>query len=205
INDVRALMLNRGDMFWDLDQSAYEVPKGSGKHASYAAALWIGGLDASGNLHLAAQNYRQTGDDFWPGPISGITQPFDSVSCAYYDRMYSVFKWQVEAFKTNFLNGSVSNGTYSVPEELLTWPAKGNDGITDDKAPFVDFNNDNLYDPYDGDYPLIKGDQMIFWMFNDSLAVHSLPSIPGLTLGVEVHASAYAYSCPGIADSNQVI
>ena len=207
INDVNALILNRGDMHWDPsdlnDGRAYEVPKGSGKHASYASALWIGGLDAGGTLRVAAQSYRQTGTDYWPGPISGISQPFDSSSCVQFDKIYEVYKWQIEEFKTNFLNGSVSNGSYPVPMAILEWPSTGNYGITDDKAPFVDFNNDNLYNPYDGDYPLIKGDQMLFWMFNDSLAEHNNTD-PG-RLGVEVHSSAYAYSCPGIADSNQVL
>ncbi len=205
INDVNTLIMNRGDMHWDphSQNNAYEVPKGSGKHASYAAALWIGGLDQGGNLHVAAQSYRQTGTDYWPGPISGISQPFDTASCLLFDKMYDVYKWQIEEFNTNYLNGSVSNGTYPVPYAILDWPAKGSGIITDEKAPFVDFNNDSLYNPYDGDYPLIKGDQMLFWMFNDSLAPHE--NTGPNSLGVEVHGSAYAYSCPGIADSNIVL
>src|SRR5688572_27919736 len=207
INDVQTLIMNRGDMHWDptpfSQNSAYEVPKGSGKHASYASALWIGGIDQGGNLHVAAQSYRQSGTDYWPGPISGISQPFDTTSCMFFDKVYDIYKWQVEEFQTNFLNGSVSNGTYPVPHVILEWPAKGSGIITDEKAPFVDFNNDSLYNPYDGDYPLIKGDQMLFWMFNDSLATHENTE-PGI-LGVEVHGSAYAYACPGIADSNMVL
>lgn len=203
INDVKALMLNRGDMHWDLSNAGYEVPKGSGKHSVFASALWIGGMDAGDDVHLAAQTYRQTGMDFWPGPISGISIPFDSASCGHYDKIWKINKWEVEAFKTNFLNGSVSNGTYPVPKFFLSWPAKGNSYVTDDKAPFVDFNNDNSYNPFDGDYPLIKGDQMLFWMFNDSLTTQS--ETGGSSIGIEVHASAYAYSCPGIADSNTVM
>ncbi len=203
INEVSALMLNRGDMHWDLETWGYEVPKGSGKMANFAAALWIGGLDAGGNLHTAAQSYRQSGNDYWPGPISGISQPFDSASCIAYDKMYGVYKWEIEQFLVNYLNGSVSNGTYPVPTNLLEWPATGNAGITDDKAPFFDFNSNGLYNPYEGDYPLIKGDQMLFWMFNDSLASHSYTYTE--RVGVEIHGSAYAYACPGIADSNRVI
>lgn len=203
ISDVKTFILNRGDMHWDLSNPKYEVPKGSGKHSVFASALWIGGLDAGGDVHLAAQTYRQTGLDFWPGPISGISIPFDSASCENYNKTWKISKWEVEAFKDNFASGAVTNGTYAVPKYFLSWPAKGNNYVTDDKAPFFDNNGDNLYNPYDGDYPLIKGDQMIFWMFNDSLAAHT--ETGGPKIGLEVHASAYAYSCPGIADSNIVM
>jgi hypothetical protein len=44
INNVRAKMLNGGDMWWDLlQQVGYEIPKGSGIHTSLASAFWIGG------------------------------------------------------------------------------------------------------------------------------------------------------------------
>jgi hypothetical protein len=204
INDVKALMLTGGDMHWDLTSSKYEVPKNSGKHSVYASAFWIGGMDASGQLHVAGQTYRQTGLDFWPGPISGISIPFDSVSCfSKFNKVWKVNKWEVEAFKHQFALGNVANGTYAIPRYILYWPARGNYFVTEDKAPFFDNNNDSLYNPYDGDYPLIKGDQMLFWMFNDSLANHTASDGPNM--GVEVQASAYAYACPGIADSNAVL
>ena len=57
-------------MWWDLVGNAeYEVPKGSGKNSLFAGAIWIGGKDAAGNLKVAAQTYRQSGSDFWPGPV----------------------------------------------------------------------------------------------------------------------------------------
>jgi type IX secretion system substrate protein/two component regulator with propeller domain len=202
-NDVDALILNRGDMHWNLINSKYEVPKGSGKNSVFASALWIGGLDSGGNLHLAAQTYRQTGEDYWPGPIDGISMPFDSLSCRHYNRIWKIDKYEIANFIINYLDGSVGNATYDVPEVILSWPAKGNNMVIDDKAPFVDFNNDGFYNPFDGDYPKIKGDQMLFWMFNDSLNPHSASF--GLKMGIEVHASAYAYSCPEIVDSNQVL
>ncbi|MBL0341753.1 MAG: T9SS type A sorting domain-containing protein [Bacteroidetes bacterium] len=196
-------MLTGGDMHWDLTNSKYEVPKNSGKHTVFASAFWIGGMDASGQLHVAAQTYRQTGMDFWPGPIDGISLPFDTTSCTHFNKIWKISKWEVEMFKNQFSLGNVTNGIYTVPNYFLSWPAKGNNNVTEEKAPYIDFNNDGLYNPFDGDYPLIKGDQMLFWMFNDSLAPHSASDGPNM--GVEVHASAYAYACPSIADSNAVL
>ncbi len=203
INDVSAGINARGDMHWDYNNPKYEVPKGSGKHSVFAASMWIGALDQSGLLHAAAQTYRQTGDDFWSGPIDGINVPFDSLSCHAFDRVWKINKWKVEEFKNQFLAGNVSNGTYMVPEELMTWPAKGNSIVDEHLAPFVDYDGDDMYNPMNGDYPLIKGDQMLFHVFNDSLKDHSESN--GAKLGVEIQASAYAFSCQNSADSNQVL
>jgi hypothetical protein len=76
-------------------------------------------------------------------------------------RIWKINAEKVEAFKTNFLNGNVSNGTYPVPDDFITWPANGNNGLTCSFAHIADFNNDGIYNPYDGDYPKIKGDQML--------------------------------------------
>lgn len=203
VNDVAAGINAGGDMHWDLSNAKYEVPKGSGKNSVFTSALWIGALDQAGQLHLSAQTYRQTGDDFWPGPIDEISVPFDSASTIAFNRVWKIDKWKIEEFKTNFLQGNVTNGTYMVPEEMASWPAKGSGIVTGNLAPFVDFNTDGFYNPIDGDYPEIKGDQMIYCIFNDSLANHT--SSGGQKMGIEVHATAYSFYCQGTADTNDVI
>ena len=55
-------------------------------------------------------------------------------------------------------------------------------------------NGDGVYDPIgSGDYPLIKGDQAIFFVYNDAKGTHT--ETGGLPLGVEIQGMAYAYSC----------
>lgn len=205
INEVSAAILVDGDMHWDRNYASYEVPKNSGLKSVFSSALWIGGIDAGGQLHTAVQTYRQTGTDYWPGPISGLSMPMDSATCLQFNRIWKIDKWKLTEFIDNFNSGNVANGTYAVSEEFATWPAKGNGSVTDQLAPFVDLNGDGLYNVYDGDYPLIKGDQMLYWIFNDSLSVHNSTVPAGIALGVEVHAAAYAYFCQGIADSNRVL
>src|SRR5512146_3104203 len=64
INNVRTRIMNGGDMWWDLLNAKYEIPKvldrntQVSKNALFSGALWIGGL-SQGNLKLAAQTYRQ--------------------------------------------------------------------------------------------------------------------------------------------------
>ena len=51
INNVKAGLMNGGDMWWDLVGNAkYEVPKGGGVHSLFASALWLGGIDNKGIL-----------------------------------------------------------------------------------------------------------------------------------------------------------
>ncbi|HEV7230250.1 MAG TPA: T9SS type A sorting domain-containing protein [Bacteroidia bacterium] len=204
INEVRAPVTTRGDMHWDGYSAGYEVPKGSGKHADFAAALWIGGMDQSGTLHQAAMTYRQHGYDYWPGPLDTITGTSDSVKASAYDKVWKVDRYQIEEFKYYFQKGQVQNGSYVPAEDILTWPAKGQGDFSRNLAPFVDVNHNGIYDPLTGgDYPVIRGDQELYRIFNDQLAPHT--ETGGAPLQVEVHASAYAYVCPTIADSNKVL
>ncbi len=207
VNKVKAQLMNRGDMFWDIfgtSNARYEVPKGTGRNAQFASALWIGGIDNGGLLHEAAMTYRQIGGDYFTGPLDTINGTTDSVTSASFDRMWKLNKLNIAEFRNQFSLGNVQNGTYAVDSNIITWPAIGTGNYTRKMALFVDVNNDGLYKPLvDGDYPLIKGDQMIYWIFNDNLASHT--ETGALPLKVEIHASAYAFACPHITDSLDVL
>lgn len=193
VNNVRAGITNRSDMHWDLGgggNAFYEVPKGSGRHSNFASALWIGGLDNGGQLHGAAQTYRQGGVDFWPGPLDTISGTIDTVTSLNYDKIWKVSYTDINTFINAFNSGSVV-----VTPDMLTWPAKGTGNNSRNLAPFVDYNLDGNYNPNDGDYPKIKGDQTLYFIFNDNLATHSTSYTP---MGIEVQGMAYAYGCPTV-------
>lgn len=78
-NDVSALLEMGGVLFEDRQKgvAAYEVPKGGGARAIFAAALWMGGTDENGQLKLAAVRFRQVGNDFWGGPLT-VALPHNS-------------------------------------------------------------------------------------------------------------------------------
>jgi len=203
INQVNATLLNRGDMHSNLNNAGYEVPKGSGVNAVLASAMWIGGLDNGGNLHTAAMTYRQTGMDFWPGPLDTVNYSTDTANANQYDKIWKIDRFKIQEFIYYFNNGSVQNGTYTVDPDILSWPAHGTGNYSRKLAPFVDVNGNGVYDPLTGgDYPDILGDQMLYWIFNDSIE-HS--ETGGSAFGFEIHASAYAFTCPNIADSLKVL
>lgn len=201
INKISTPILNRGDMFWDLNIGGYEVPKGSCKRALFNSTLWMGGV-SNNDLRIAAQTYRQNGNDYFAGPLRVGTATTDSLTIQQYDRIWRINRQTIEEFKVKFAEGKVTNGSYTVPENLMSWPAHGDvqNGFAAYLAPFVDFNNDGKYNPMDGDYPKIKGDQMLFWIFNDKGGIHS--ESMGKPFGFEIHASAYAFTCDQISDND---
>ncbi len=206
INLVSTTILSGGDMHWDLSNPQYEVPKGSGKHSIFASSHWIGGIDAGGQTYVAAQTYRQTGIDFWAGPLDEMSiAPGDSTSL-YFDRVYKVSRWEIESFKNNFLNGTVSFQpcNNNVPLSIINWPAKGNGIVTGNLAPFIDVDGNGLYNPLTGgDYPDILGDQMLYKIFNDSLNLHTETSSD--PMGIELRTSVYGFLCDNITPINEVI
>jgi hypothetical protein len=198
INQVSALVLNNGDMFWDLiGQSKYEVPKNTCKSPIFASSIWMGGLDNDKKIHTAVMTYRDNGYDFFPGPLdtTNASSPLNGDSS--YLKIWSISNWEVQDFKAHYADGSLANGSYTPPDDFITWPAHGKGNYSNNLAPFVDIDNNGLYEPLKGDYPKIKGEQTLYWIFNDAGNTHS--ESQGLPLGVEVHAMAYAYNCDSIA------
>ncbi len=197
INEVNAAAQSNGDLFWHPNSNfaEFNVPADSSTSTIFAGALWIGGLDSMGNLHLGAQTYRQSGDDFFQGPVQD-SQYYTMQSNAMWNHVWKINKSSVDSlilWQTN--PGLYPN--YSMPYDIQTWPGNGNvaKGQAAQLAPFSDANGDGLYDPNNGDYPCIKGDQCLYFIFNDDRAAHT--ETGAAKMGIEIHAMMYAYLAPG--------
>lgn len=201
VNKVSTPVLGRGDMFWNLHEGGYEVPKGSCKTTLFAGTTWFGGI-VNQDLKIAAQTYRQQGNDFQSGPLRVGLASTDQATIEKFTRFWNLSRYQIEEFKRNFAAGKVEDGTYKITKDILDWPAMGDTiaGFAKYLAPFFDNNQDGFYNPMHGDYPVIKGDQMIYWIYNDSLTFHS--ESEGHALGLEIHASAYAFACDAFTDND---
>ena len=113
INNVRCRLLGAGDFWWDLQNDAkYEIPKvdpSTGTipvSSSFAGALWVGGIDAGGQLKIAAQTYRQSGNDFWPGPLDN-DGTIEEATCNAYDRHWKVNRTEIDDFFETILELSL--------------------------------------------------------------------------------------------------
>lgn len=208
-SDMKIMFRNAGDMFGNGTQAQYAVPyvySQTQTHAIFAAGTWMGGYDAGGNLMLAAQTYRSQGNDYWAGPLDPNTGTV--LDCQGFDKIWKVQRWAVEQHIADFNDNGIIDGP--VHASLLQWPGRNNPNFASqmgfslpanqDLAPFYDLNNDGLYNPLDGDYPVFEdgnvnaiAEEVLWSVFNDNGNLHTQSgSVP---LKVEVQQTAYLFSC----------
>lgn len=206
-NNVRARLLTGGDLWWDGNEGRYIVPKtpiGTPEVAAlFAGSLWLGGVDQAGNLKVAAQTYgRATGRaDYWPGPLDPALGNTNENNCNNWDRFFNVRRDDIDGHIADFAdNGQIDN---PIPASLRGWPGRGNPlfiGVNGFSlpntnqflAPFFDRDGDGIYDPRQGDYPDVKGDEASWWVYNDNGNIHSQSN--GAPLKMEIQATAFAYT-----------
>jgi hypothetical protein len=208
INQVKALYLNGGDMFWDRGETGtarYNVPKQTDPNSVVRSTLfafspWFGGMH-NGQLYQSAQTYRQSttgGIVYRSGPL---TATGDTVlNNGDYDRLWKINRRDIEFFKDAWSRGTVQNGGYTPAKDIREWPGnRPGGGIL---APFFDRNNDGLYRWQDGDYPLIKGDQAVWMVYNDKDMRRTQAAA---AMELEVQCMAYAYTCNQLTGMDTVL
>jgi len=153
-------------------------------------SIWIGGKDTNENLHVAATTYLQRGNDFFNGPLHTNGKPFSKTKFDF-KRNWHMSQAQIRQHLEEFHKyGKVIH----LDPEITDWPVyavEAND--TAFMAKFEDANKNGFYDPENGDYPLIPGDEARFVVFHDS-GIHS--ETQGKYLGVQVNCLVWASHCP---------
>lgn len=205
LNNIRARIQASGVQFWPgpdgnspqvpyLSTNVFEFPKGSGKQTIYSSSMWIGGKDELGFLRLAGERYRQIGLDYWPGPLSidGNDLSIDTSTVIEWQYVWKLTKDEIIYHKFHWFEED-----YEPIQNIATWPAHGDQDMNQAQylAPFIDMDGDSIYDPMVGDYPLIRGDQCIYFIIND---VRSHIETGGEALGLEIHGMAYQFSMPDV-------
>ena len=224
INNVRATLTTGGDVWWDLTDGRYVVPiPPAGEPAVssiFAGSVWIGGYDPSGNLKLAAGQYRNSANnDYYTGPLDPFQGTTELQVCESWDRFFQVNGDEIrKVAKIYDANGGVIPCD-SVRTGVRYWPGKGNPYWLekfDFELPltgqglgsFWDEDQDGFYDPCKGDFPVIdiRGcepenrkqavelvpDDMIFWIYNDAGGPHTETFGDPIQMEIQVQAFAYA-------------
>ncbi len=148
--------------------------------------LWFAATDESGTHYATAQKYQT--EEWRPGPIfENNSDPQEG--CSAFDYVVKITAEEVN----NFLNGA------EVPESFYRYPAKDNphlEGLIGKAlpegrtyAPFYDFAEDDIYNPDDGDFPLIKGVEQSFFIINDLYVEENHGT--GEAIGIELLGSAF--------------
>lgn len=167
----------------------FEFPGGSGNQLVYAASFFFAGKDIVDTVVSAARDLYQNGvTDFWPGPVSDV---YDTVFDRRFNRVWKVTQAEIDYHLTHWTQPG-----YLPSRPLLDWPGNGNVslGQSAQLAPYVDVDYNGIYDPWMGDYPLIKGPESVLFIMNDDRYPHAATN--GYNLRIEVVGLLYALQCP---------
>ena len=202
VNNVRARILNNGNLFWAGSPFVYEVPKGGGANAIFNSGTWFGGK-VGGELRVAAARYNSY--QFWAGPLDENGVP--PADCSLYDRLYKVSRTDIQEYLA----------TGVTTPDLRDWPtglgaptlaAPGN-GVDDDGDGEIDEPGEQVFvldqplaervdrtiDLAGGERPAILGDQSVWWIMNDRGNDHI--GVVSNPIGLEIHATAFAFNILG--------
>ncbi len=176
INNIRALILNGGDNWWDLVGAArYEFPKTTDPGAVtrsvlFCGGIWIGGVDPDNpnTLFVLAQTYRQSQQmTYWPGPLDSLSAATTRQRCSEWNSHFKCERTTVQQFYSDYERGLIRSES-DIPEQIRFWPGRNNpylrrrpgapiNDLNYDLARFVDIDGDGNYNPLRGDYPRLPG------------------------------------------------
>jgi hypothetical protein len=215
-NNIRARVLNGGDLFTSFDEGQF-IPNPNPNAPSnpstiFAAGLWMGGIDPAGNLKLAMVDYRSnSSNDYSAGPLSEDGQTTEFV-CENWDRHFRVTGDQIAGFLAA-LPLTQAEAIAQFPS-VMGWPGRGNAFFAaiwgfdlpftpQALAPFFDADNDGVYNPLVGDYPVVAlrnktpfvPAEIIWCVFNDQNGGAPHTNSNGKAIQAEVQQTVWAFSC----------
>lgn len=184
VNEVKSKVLEFGPPFSNTLGSraaGFGFPKNALTYSAFVADFMFVGRDS------ATHGFKST-------PIPYLFEwnagPVNSAYGLNKSYMVKIKKQEVIDHISNY-----NQPGYQMPASIRNWPAVGDSslGIPTDLAPFADVNQNACYDPANGDYPIMKGDEAIYWIR------HNADS----NLLLEYHYMLYAYNNPQYQELNQ--
>ena len=182
------------------------------KLTDYISTIYRSGINIAGftDGQLGVMSTSIRSDDFFlaggfPGPFS------DQGSINYkYNKVWSVKKWEIQSTINDYEDNQQIDNIPSL--NILTWPGNKNplslelDGLDwneNNYAPFYDRNNDGIYNPFEGDYPVLEmnckekiPDEMLWSVYFSDY---------GSPEGLEVQKLIYAFQSDSIEQINNTL
>ncbi len=196
LNDERATIVPTPSLFdrtWE--NVWFEMPKGSGHQLIYGVHPILRG-EVDGTFHYSS---------FFDEPVQDDTMEFagpraDVMDEMFYQRFHRV--WKLDRAQVLAHQQHWQDPAYVLPDDILEWPAHGDvsNGEPVMLAPFADLNDNGIYQPATGEYPLLKGDRSTYHI------AHSVNSswFNGQHLPIDLHIECFAYEARGEAIDHTV-
>ena len=149
--------------------------KNSNAPLIFNAQIWLGGKGPNGELSIFFDTFNSSGN-LSAGQING-TNP---------KSIFKVTKAEIDNHKINFAQSG-----YTMPAGIKDWPTQSSTYLGEkvEMAPYVDVDNNGVYNPSGGDYPNIIGDQVIYMIINDESSETSIKA--------EIHYMIYGFQGMG--------
>lgn len=196
VNFVSGGLSANGILFRNVNNEGYfRYPTASSNMISNFTGVWLSGTDQNSTIHSSIQYPYGFQSDLIRGPLGMQLQLPDSL---HWNKVYGVPK-----DKINKHLASYNKNDYITPSDILTWPGNGTSPFSTVLAPFVDWNQNQLYEPQLGDVPYIRGDAMLFSICNDLNSSRVFNN--SLPLGIELHTSLYAFSSSDQVFGNMMV
>lgn len=190
VNNITAQISYSSNNFLDpASASAYHVD-GVGT-TIYTTSLLVSGVNLSSEIKSSCALFDNT---YAAGPITNQAD-YTQLERDNWDRVWKISRVQIDAHIQAHQDGDVS---YVTPEVILNWPAHGDPakGQSPQIARFQDLNANSIYEPLQGEYPLIIGDFCILSIYNDVNSDTAAVCIAhNGRMNIEVHEYAYGFEC----------
>jgi hypothetical protein len=202
---------NIGSLNWNSDYQGGDFIQQP--RLKFNSALWIGGFTQDGNLKLAGNIHAGSNNhDYVAGPWTNDLENIEEI-CPFFNRSWIISGNEIRKMRDDFDNINLDIG--KVPRDILEWPALGNphfeggEFITRDLAPFFDYDGDGLYNPLEGDYPIVMIEnpdfmplQFMFTVYHDNY-VHTESF--GDPVNIEIHQMDYLVGCIEEIEANTAV
>ncbi len=202
VNNVNASIFSNGALFFNGGSAVFEVPKGSGLSTVFAANLWIGSIDQQGVLRVAAQTYAQANDggpSFNFGPVTDSGAYTAPQLLANFSRVLKVNKGDISQHQANY-----ADANYIPITSIANWIGSGDEtkGVSPVLMPFHDSDGSGKYEPLNGDFPVIHGDEALQVLFSDNRVGKAAGNG---RLNINISLQAFAFDTPNDSALNNTI
>ncbi|MEM9835648.1 MAG: T9SS type A sorting domain-containing protein [Bacteroidota bacterium] len=207
-NNYRAFFSANGSPLWHIDQALpnhliYDDSISGPIATIFAQGIWLGGLAADSTLRVTAATYDNA---FYPGPLDTLGQPVAD-DCSDYDRVWSVRRHEIMAHRADYADNQVIDDP--IPS-VMGWPGRGNANFITfngfplsaamrTTAPFFDLNQDGIYSPELGEYPVeprhLSIADHLLWSVANTESGPAPELLGGLPFPAQLETTAWALSC----------